>query len=152
MTERRNADTQDATDAALAYIHDALDKSIQWEGRAVRHYEHVPEDATFPYFVSGPSDTTPDAVQSSTAYGGAQVVEIQLDTFSTYRGKKEVAQLQSLAIGKVSTAAPALDGGERLTLFGTPRTQIIEEPQAARATYHGIATLRLRLQLPPPTP
>lgn len=148
---RRNADRKDATDTALIMLHDALDGAVSWDGTPVPHYEHVREAATPPYYASGPSDMTPDATQSSNGrYGGAQTVDVQLDTYSSYRGKKQVAQLQHRAIDALGAAAVADGSGRRLSLNRVLNTRIQEEPQESRATYHGIATVRFRIQLAAP--
>jgi hypothetical protein len=148
---RTNADRHDATATLLRAVHDTLDEAVTRDGTPVPHYENVPERAKPPYYVSGPSDMTPDAVQTEAGgYGGAQRVDLQLDTFSSYRGKKEVSELQDEAIGVLAEASLAGDTGRRLTNIRVVETRIQQEPQQARATYHGIATLRFRIQLASP--
>jgi len=148
MPNRRGSDRTDKTDTALTLLNHTLDGNVTIDGEPVRHFEHVEETASPPYYTSGPSDMTPGEVQTSSVYGGAQGVEVQLDSWSNYRGKKEVAELNRKALERLEAASLSLTGNDRLIRHSVLDARIVSEPEDSKMTFHGIITLAFRIQLP----
>jgi hypothetical protein len=90
----------------------------------------------------------PARVQTSSSYGGAQTVAVQIDTWSAYHGKKEVSALQEKALVTFYNTSLTLGGGLNLTQYRVVRTRIQGEPNESKMNYHGIAVLAFRVQLP----
>jgi len=145
---RRGSDRTDLTDDVLGLVHDTLDQAVTYDGRGIPHREHPEEDLSPPYYTSGPSDMDPARIQTSSSYGGAQTVAVQVDTWSAYHGKKEVSALQKKALDTFHSATLTLDGGLTLTRHRVVRTRIQGEPNESKMNYHGIAILAFRVQLP----
>ena len=149
MISPRRSEQTDLQAVALPALHKVLDEAISYDGRALRHYEDVPDTAQLPYLTSGPSDAVPAQIQTSGGYGGAQTVTIQLDTWSGYTGKKEVREVQRLAVEHVTTTPWPLDGGYTATRKRVLTPRIISDP-GPNVTHHGIAEIQLRIQRPTP--
>jgi len=153
VTTRRGSDRTDVTDPVLGMVHDVLDGAVTYDGRAVPHREHPEESLVPPFYTSGPSTMDPASTQTSSAYGGAQAVTVQIDTWSAYSGKKEVSELQTLVLevlhdAHMSDTKMTLSGGLTLVRYDVLRTRIQGEPRDSKMTYHGISDLGFRVQLP----
>jgi hypothetical protein len=148
MPTRRGSDRTDKTDTALALIEGVMHKAVTIDGAPVPYYEQAAESSKPPFYTSGPADMEPGDVQTGGAYGGAQSVEIQLDSWSDYNGKREVGKLNERALDVLAGASLSLTGEDRLIRYRVLNTRIQGEPEDSKMTYHGIIILSFRIQLP----
>jgi hypothetical protein len=148
MPTRRGSDRTDKTDTALALIEDTMHEAVTIGGSPVPYYEQAAEASSPPFYTGGPTDMDPADVQTGAGYGGAQSVEVQLDSWSTYNGKKEVAVLNERALEVLAGTALSFTGQDRLIRYRVLSTRIQREPEDSKMTYHGIIVLAFRIQLP----
>lgn len=128
-------------------IHPVLDEAVTYDGRAVPHYKSVPEGAEFPYLTTGPTSRDSVGVQTSSRYGGAQQVTVQVNTFSTKRNDDEVSAIQSDLAGVVHDASWSPSTGAVTRVRYLPQSQILKSPDP-QSTFQGISEFEFRIQLP----
>lgn len=137
--------TTDATGAVSEALHAALSGGAVTglSGEPVPYYEHVRKKATAPYVRLGPTRMVEGAAAPGGSYGGAQLVRAQVDTFSAYRGRREIDHLQDQVYALVM-AGITLPAGYLLTRTTAEQGRIIEEEGGVR---HGVYDFLFRIQI-----
>lgn len=147
MTDRRGSERLDAQEQIRDIVQAELDGAVTHDGSAVAMYKNVPDGATFPYFTVGPSTMSPAAVQTSSSYGGAQDVTVQISTWSKKQNDNEVSAVKSKLHGAVRDATWSPSTGTIIRVRLLDGGQILKEPNP-QATYQGISEFEFRIQLP----
>ncbi len=119
-------------------VHSALtgDAALQgFLGNPARVYDHVPQDSTFPYLVTGEAQVGP--FDTKTEAGMEQ--RLTIHTWSRYRGLKETKQI-------MAAVTAALDGqnlavsGHALILLRHESSATFLDPDGL--TRHGVQRFR----------
>jgi hypothetical protein len=123
-------------------VHAALAGSAETQaliGNPVRLYDHVPEDAAFPYVELGEVNARRFDSQSRSGLD----CTLTLNVWSRYRGRREVKQILDATYGALHDGALSIAGNAHvLTSFQSAETR----RDADGLTYHGVARYRVIVQ------
>lgn len=108
---------------------------------STRIYDHVPENAAFPYVELGEGTAVPGDVDTKTEDGMDQTIMIH--TLSRYRGAKEAKQIMS-AITEVLHDASLSISGHSLVMCSFEFSELFMEGDGL--TRHGIQRFRVVTQ------
>lgn len=148
MTDRRGSERRDIQNEVRDALHDLLHNAITYDGADVPHYKDGGSDPTFPHLETVTTSMTPAAVQTSTAYGGAQTVEAQVSVWTTQRNDTEVKaikdELATVIHGQSLPVPSELKVVRKRIMAGG---EILKDP-SPQVTFQGITTVQYRIQLP----
>ena len=99
-------------------------------------YDHVPQDAVFPYIAIG--DVTSVPFDTYDTVGDEQT--LMLHTWSEYRGRKEIKTLQGLVYDVLNRAELSLSGG---TAIGCDQELVEDFIDADGLRRHGVQRFRV---------
>lgn len=123
---------------AQAAVFQRLEADIDLNSRVSGVFDYVPEETAFPYVVLGRVLSTP--LKTKTTIG--ENVEITLDIWSDYKGKKEtidIANIMKNALSNELTVAGAFLLSQDIT-----SVEVLEE---VNDLYHGIIICEIKLDL-----
>lgn len=119
-------------------VHTALSGDVTLQGflgNPARIYDHVPQDATFPYLVMG--EATAGAFDTKTEDGMEQ--RLSLHIWSRYRGLKETKEIMAAVIAVLDQASLVV-AGHVLVLLRLDSSATFLDPDGL--TRHGVQRFR----------
>lgn len=99
-------------------------------------YDHVTQDAAFPYAVIGEDVVSPWDTDTSTGYDAVVTIHV----WSRYRGKKEAKDLQKKIYDLLHRQQITIAGLHLVELV-LERAEVVQDPDGL--TYHGVQDFRL---------
>lgn len=140
-----NARTTDKSAVIKTALHQHLDGLTVLETQ-VPHKEHVPDGTPEPYITNGEINMTPRPFTPGRRYRGSQNFQVQIDSFSTYSGDKEIDALRNAIIG-VLMDTMTVEAGYAITDRSLENSFTITEDGGNLR--HGVVEARLALQIFP---
>lgn len=138
-----SARTTDLTADLKEALHSALD-GITVNGTDVPHYEKVPKNRSMPYQVNGRISMSDRPYAPGGGYKGSQSFDVQVDTFSSYDGDKEVDAIRKRQ-REILMDTFSMPSGFRVTNREQLNNTVITEDNGE--IRHGVIEVNLAIQL-----